>query len=409
MTSFNLEVSVTEKCNLACPYCYVANVPKFLSTDAFDEAYPKILELVERSNKGAHMNPKGEYHVDFFGGEPLLNMKLIKHATKKFQEDPQCLHVGIISNLSLITDEIADWVIENDVGVSWSFDGITSNESRPLVKNMEENDDFENVLDMYNAKRGLLEKVLRGDRHCKLMLFPGNIENMTENLEFLMEMGIYQPDFMCVRDDIWSKEDLQVFRVECRRLANRVIDYFDEGRIIIVGMFHLAIRDVLIGMTKMKRPWGCFAGTHGAILSVDGEFYPCARFASKKLLPMSGEEYNFEYWQDKLNPRQYDKCKSCKLYKVCNAGCSYSQIRNNNEPIDSVCEINHIFFDETLRIAEKCKHMPAYKEYVRNVFTGQWDEKMMPQNANIKDIKESIKIAAYGSEALPYKEVAVYG
>jgi radical SAM protein with 4Fe4S-binding SPASM domain len=162
-------------------------------------------------------------------------------------------------------------------------------------------------------------------------------------------------------------------------------------------------------MTKMKRPWGCFAGTHGAILSVDGEFYPCARFASKKLLPMSGEEYNFEYWQDKLNPRQYDKCKSCKLYKVCNAGCSYSQIRNNNEPVDSVCEINHIFFDETLRMAEKCKNMPAYREYVRNVFTGKWDEKMMPQNANIKDIKESIKIAAYGSEALPYKEVAAYG
>jgi len=421
MATFTLEVSVTEKCNLACPYCYVANIDKFLSIEKFDKAFIEFKKIVHKSTitgvPGA-ANPGEKYHVSFFGGEPLLNMELIRHATKKFKADPACEHVGIISNLSLLTDEIVEYILKAGLGVSWSFDGLTSNESRPLVKNMEENKGFDNVLDMYNTKRHLLKQVLRRERFCKVMIFPGNVENMTENLQFLVEMGINCPDFMCVRDDIWSAEDLHVFRVECHRMADQWIKYFDQGKIIVIGMFHLAIRDILLGMTKSKRPFGCFAGTHGAIMSVEGEFYPCARFASKKLLPMSGDQHDFTYWQTKLNPRNYSKCKSCKLYKICNAGCSYSQIRNNNEPVDSICELNHIFYDETLRVAEECKNMPAYRNYVKKVFTGGWDDKYLHKNADVNDIKESIKRASARPDhilpsitptAMPYKEVAVYG
>ena len=127
------------------------------------------------------------------------------------------------------------------------------------------------------------------------MIFPGNVDTMTENLEFLVDLGMNCPDFMPVRDDIWSVDDLHNFRKECHRLADRTLQYFEDGQIVAVVMFYLAIRDTLIGLTKSKRPFGCFAGTHGAIMSVEGKFFPCARFASKKLLPMVGEEYNFEF------------------------------------------------------------------------------------------------------------------
>jgi len=30
---FTLEVSVTEKCNLGCPYCYVANRPTWMEPE----------------------------------------------------------------------------------------------------------------------------------------------------------------------------------------------------------------------------------------------------------------------------------------------------------------------------------------------------------------------------------------
>ena len=79
MPEYHLEVSVTEKCNLGCPYCYVANQDKFMTPEVFDKAWPEFIQLVDRSRS----HSEGKFHITFFGGEPLLNMELIKHATHK--------------------------------------------------------------------------------------------------------------------------------------------------------------------------------------------------------------------------------------------------------------------------------------------------------------------------------------
>jgi len=106
-------------------------------------------------------------------------------------------------------------------------------------------------------------------------------------------------------------------------------------------------------------------------MAVDGTFYPCARFGSKKLLPMKGEEYNFDYFQSVFNPLAFDKCKGCRLYKVCNAGCTFSQLRNGNQPIDSVCELFHIYYDEAIRMVEVAKDIPTFQTYIKTIWGGR--------------------------------------
>jgi len=371
MPEYHLEVSVTEKCNLGCPYCYVANQDKFMTPEVFDKAWPEFIQLVDRSRS----HSEGKFHITFFGGEPLLNMELIKHATHKVRNDPfysKRLHaVSIISNMTLINDEIADWLEENQVGINWSFDGISSNETRPVIKNMGENKGYSSVFEMYNEKQHLIRRLTKWSKTCKVMIFPGNVDAMTENFEFLVEFGIPCPDFSVVRDDIWSIEDLQHFRREVRRLADKQIEYLSQGKLAICGLFNLPLQDMLIGLTKQKRPFGCFAGVSGSVMAVDGSFYPCARFGSKKVLPMKGEEYNFSYFQQIFNPKTYNKCKGCELYKVCNAGCTYSQIRNGNKPVDSVCELFHMYYDEAIRIVDKCKDFPTFQDYMGKIFKGR--------------------------------------
>lgn len=371
MPEYHLEVSVTEKCNLGCPYCYVANQDKFMTPEVFDKAWPEFIQLVDRSRS----HSEGKFHITFFGGEPLLNMELIKHATHKVRNDPfysKRLHaVSIISNMTLINDEIADWLEENQVGINWSFDGISSNETRPVIKNMGENKGYSSVFEMYNEKQHLIRRLTKWSKTCKVMIFPGNVDAMTENFEFLVEFGIPCPDFSVVRDDIWSIEDLQHFRREVRRLADKQIEYLSQGKLAICGLFNLPLQDMLIGLTKQKRPFGCFAGVSGSVMAVDGSFYPCARFGSKKVLPMKGEEYNFSYFQKIFNPKTYNKCKGCELYKVCNAGCTYSQIRNGNKPVDSVCELFHMYYDEAIRIVDKCKDFPTFQDYMGKIFKGR--------------------------------------
>jgi radical SAM protein with 4Fe4S-binding SPASM domain len=357
--NFTLEVSVTEKCNLGCPYCYVANRPTWMSKEVFEKGIKDVHKLMERSGDT-------EYFVSFFGGEPLLNWDLIKHAVPILQADPLNTGINIITNLTMIDQEKLDFIKKYNVGISWSFDGMGSNESRPLLPllentNPETGEMFNGILDMYNSKKDLIKQLTNG---CKVMVWPGNVSEMTENFEFLLEWGIDHPDFSLVRDDIWTVDDIKQYKKELGRMTDSYIEKVKAGRFCSIGLIKLAILDTLFGLIKGKRPFGCFAGTHGGVLMSSGEFYPCARFASKKIMKMD-DKFSFQYYQDKFDPRKYDKCKQCNLKQVCNAGCTYSQVINGNKPVDSVCELFHITYMEAHRVVEELKDEPTFWEIVK--------------------------------------------
>lgn len=339
-----------------------------MSTDVWDNAIPELYDMMERSGDS-------EYHVSFFGGEPLLNWELITHAVPFLRTDPKCKGINIISNLTMIDEEKANYFKEYGVGVSWSFDGMSSNDTRPLLPilentNPETGELFDGILELYNHKKDILLDITNG---CKVMIWPGNVKDMTENFEFLLDWGIEHPDFSIVRDDVWTIDDIKEFKVELIRMADKYIEKIKEGQACSVGFLRLAILDTLFGLVKGKRPFGCFAGTHGAVLMSSGEFYPCARFASKKIMKMD-EDYNFQYYQEEFNPMNFDKCQNCDLKQVCNAGCSYSQVTNDNKPVDSICEIFHITYEQGLRVVEECKDEPVFQDlilhYIDNVGLG---------------------------------------
>ena len=63
-----------------------------------------------------------------------------------------------------------------------------------------------------------------------------------------------------------------------------------------------------------------------------------------------------------------------------------------------MCEINHIYYDETLRINKACKDMPAYQEYVQNIFTGQF--RAFKAETQFSDIYSLIKKHKVGMGAI---------
>ena len=344
---FQLNVVVTEKCNLACKYCYMHNNPVNMSYEVADGIISKLNDLINSLNIFNFNRAK----IVYFGGEPLINLDIIKYIHSKVKNNPLVDGELIISNLLLLNNQTLNYLSQENIPVSWSFDGLWNENNRVLVNG-------NSSLAEYEKKIDLIKLV---NTSPKTMISPASVDTIIDNFEYMYyHLGII-PKFALVRDDIWSKNDIDKFRNIMDKLIDRYVyliknDEKFKDMIPDIDLFTLPIMDCIVNKQYGKRPFSCFAGSGGCAVMPNGDIYPCGRFGSNKLFKYGNvlEELNKEEIQKinknvYINPVEIKECKSCKLYKYCNAGCTYSQIKNNYKPLESICELYHIVYDKAFK------------------------------------------------------------
>ena len=357
------QLVLTENCNLACKYCYIIPNHSYMTKETFDLHYkmlPKIMKLYG----------KNTYKVALFGGEPFLNWDLIEYIIPILKADPKCRFIIAMTNGLVLKDEYKrNYIKEHGISISLSFDGLWNKTNRPLKNG-------ESSLDEYLKEP--LRSYFTGKGGCKVMVSPQSVPTMVENFKwFIEEYKMSSPDFSLVRDDIWSDSDISLFETEIVKLADVVIDYFKQGKPVMVGFFQLYILDLLFGESYGKRPFGCFAGCSGAGFMPNGKVYPCARFGSNDRSPLAnsitGELFdtNINLFKSPLvsNPKHFEKCKKCSLYLYCNAGCTFQQLNPDNNisaPIDSICQLLHMCYEQSIRITKELKNNSLFIGMIKN-------------------------------------------
>ncbi|MDD2227343.1 MAG: His-Xaa-Ser system radical SAM maturase HxsB [Clostridia bacterium] len=129
-TSLHIIV-VTKRCNHLCVYCQ-AGSPELQDPiyDMTEETAKKTVDLIFQGN-----NPF--ITIEFQGGEPLINWKVVKfiisYVKEKEKTSNKHVHLGVSTNLSLMTDEIFEFLFHNNVSISTSLDGPEHihNKNRP--------------------------------------------------------------------------------------------------------------------------------------------------------------------------------------------------------------------------------------------------------------------------------------
>ena len=267
--SFEFQLVLTERCNLNCNYCYINQRANEMSKDVFDKHFIMLDKLLKQYNQH-------EYNAALFGGEPFLNWELIEYIIPILKNDPRCKFIITMTNGLLLNDEYKrNYIDENNIALSISFDGLWNKTNRQLHNG-------DSSLDEY-LKEPLKSYITKDGGSCKVMINPSSVSTMTENFMWFVETyGISNPDFTLVRDDIWSDEDVSIYKQECHRLANKVIEYYNKGINANVGIFQLYLLDLVFGEAYGKRSFCCYAGCSGAGFMPDGNVYPCARFGSNK-------------------------------------------------------------------------------------------------------------------------------
>lgn len=118
-----MRISLTEKCNLKCKYCFVNTIYKNkVKNDMSEENFIKYMKWFINQNK--NYSPV----VQYFGGEPLLKMNLIKigHELLKQAKEENIIRgftEEIVTNGTLINDENADYFIKSKIDICVSIDG----------------------------------------------------------------------------------------------------------------------------------------------------------------------------------------------------------------------------------------------------------------------------------------------
>lgn len=117
----HLKIQMGLSCNYSCDYCSQKFVERQTETSKKD-----IDTFMEKLNV-LHFDEDVGLKVEFWGGEPLVYWKTLKPLAEeiatKFGDWKTKPQFSIITNGSILTDEIIDWLMMMDFSVSISHDG----------------------------------------------------------------------------------------------------------------------------------------------------------------------------------------------------------------------------------------------------------------------------------------------
>lgn len=118
-----LTLSVANDCNLACKYCY-ANCGRYYSRSSLMDKETALTAV-----NYAHRRFSRIEHVNFFGGEPTLNLSTIRAVCEYFaylrdrNRVSQMPRFGLTTNGYALSDQTLRLLEEYDFGISFSLDG----------------------------------------------------------------------------------------------------------------------------------------------------------------------------------------------------------------------------------------------------------------------------------------------
>jgi uncharacterized protein len=123
----SLVLNITNQCNLSCKYCYEFGEDKLANSEGKAQYMP--VETAQQAIDHLLANSEGRQrvHVTFFGGETLLNFRVmrsaIQYAVVKAREAGKSVDFSLTTNGTLLGAEVIEFLSAYRVGVTISLDG----------------------------------------------------------------------------------------------------------------------------------------------------------------------------------------------------------------------------------------------------------------------------------------------
>ena len=343
-----LVLNVTSKCNLSCGYCYEYGEDRIVES----KTKPRFMDDATARQSVDFMFAEAEgsptVNLTFFGGETLLNFKMLKstlaYARQRGEELGKQVNASLTTNATLLREEIVDWFIENDVGVTVSIDGAREQQDKFRV--------FSNGMGSYDIIlpriKDLLARHTRRPVGARVTLTGQNLDVASIYRHLFEEIGFWEVGFAPVTTS-WQREyaiEDEGFRSLLSGFQSLAADYLQAA---LAGRRHgfSNVRDTLEEIHKgMSKSHPCGAGFGLLGVATDGDVALCHRFAgsdSHKLGSVfSGVDHAAQ--ATFLEAHHIDNktdCSTCWARPLCAGGCyheAHTRYGTTTQPNLHYCE-----------------------------------------------------------------------
>jgi uncharacterized protein len=348
-------LNVAHACNMRCRYCFAeqGSFGQNPGIMALEVAKQAVDFLIQSSG------PRRNLELDFFGGEPLLNMQVVK-ATVDYgravalQAGKQ-INYTLTTNALCLDESVRNYLISEGIAVILSLDG------RPEVNDR---------MRILPGGEGTYHRITPQIKDMVALKPPSYYVRGTftaQNLDFtndflhLADLGFEHISLEPVTGGesglALTREHLPRIAAQYEKLADIILASEQEGRSI--DFFHFNL-DLSRGPCLAKRVTGCGAGVEYLAVTPEGDIYPCHQFIGIPEFKMGNVQGS---GLDKTvrerfagNTLANKECRNCWARFYCGGGCqalAYFQNGDMSIPDELACSMHQKRLECTFYMAAR--------------------------------------------------------
>ncbi len=316
---------IAHDCNLRCRYCFASTggfggERKLMPFSVAKQAIDQLIALSEG---------RRNLEVDFFGGEPLMNMEVVRqtvaYARSVEQKHGKNFRFTLTTNGLALNDATCDFINAEMSNVVLSVDGRreVNDRMRPCIDGR---GSFDTIVPKYQklvAGRAGKEYYVRGTYTRHNLDFDQDVLALSQlGFDQISVEPVVGPetDEYAIRE-----EDITKIEQSYERLMHEML-VRSEKKENEFNFFHFML-DLDNGPCAIKRLKGCGSGNEYMAVTPDGEFYPCHQFVGNPAFRMGTVEEGITRADLKncfANANLFNKptCGGCWAKYFCSGGCN---------------------------------------------------------------------------------------
>jgi uncharacterized protein len=330
-TPVSLVVTTTMECNLGCYYCYESRTDDALTVQDAEG-------LVEVAAERLRRRAKRHLHIDWYGGEPLMNQDFLEQGSAAIQAfcaaEGVRYDASIVSNGTRWPEDVAAFVARHRIRQAQiSFDGMRPNHDRR--RRFRAGYRSSAADSSFDRAAQLVDRLVQHTRvDIRFNADHGNADDLPDFIEFARGRGWFDAPFRCVLvvAKLSAYSDRSAF-LRPHELDDQRFDELQQTARQLLPARAQDDQDMVAGLPHPRTSVCGALADDSAVVGADGLEYRCGLQVGEQhravgrlrpLLPLvdrTDSEFPDRNWWATFDPTIQATCSRCSFLPVCWGGC----------------------------------------------------------------------------------------